>query len=148
MMPRAGKPPTQAAIAQAIGLAPTIVGRYVRMGMPISSPESARAWMAENVRPRVGGQNGQGEYQHARTRWAQLEAERRELDLLEHRGVLVHRATIKAELSQVFTALRQALQQVPTRLQSVLAAEADEAKVHDLLQDEMDGIMALIAESG
>lgn len=55
---------TQRAIAGALGLSTGLVSRYVRRGMPLSSPEAAVAWMDANLSHfhrrqfRVGGNDG------------------------------------------------------------------------------------------
>ena len=54
---------------------------------------------------------------------------------------------MRAELGRRLAGLREALLQMPARMQSVLAAETDEAKVHDLLQDEIFSVLAHVAEA-
>jgi phage terminase Nu1 subunit (DNA packaging protein) len=142
---------TLTALGEALGIDARAVARYAKRGMPVHSVEAARQWRAKNVRARVAngktkpGKAAPNAYQDARTRWAISEAEQRELEVLERRGVLVSREQVRAEVARYLVGLRQALLQLPARLQSVLAAETDETKVHDLLQDEVDGILSQIA---
>jgi len=159
--------PTQDAIAKGLGIDPILVTRYKRQGMPIDSLEAARAWRAANIRPRaVSGSpakktaaskraepNGHARakrpppnpYQDARTRLAIAEAQDAELRLLERKGVLRHEGALRAELARRLSGLRDAILQMPSRLQAVAAAETDEAKVYDLIQDECFGVLAQIA---
>jgi phage terminase Nu1 subunit (DNA packaging protein) len=147
---------TQRAIAEGLGISPQLLTRYKRAGMPLTSVEAAAAWRAANVRQRIAEKpNGKAhppkkaqpsQYQQARTRRELADAEDREISVLERRGVLVRREKVRAEVARILVGLRQSLLQIPARLQAVLAAETDETKVHDVLQDEIDGILALIAE--
>ena len=81
----------------------------------------------------------------ARTEREEIEVQRARLAMLEGSKVLVHRDTVRAELARHLSTLRESLLQLPVRLQSVLAQEQDEAKVHDLLQDEVDLLLERIS---
>jgi hypothetical protein len=149
-------------IAAGLGIDPGLVTRYRRAGMPSTSIQEAAAWKAANVRQRITARapvNGHtptkpeappapaaNPYQDARTRWAIAEANERELSLLERKGVLVHRDKVRTEVARLLVGLRQSMLQMPARLQSVLAAESDEAKVHEILQDEVYSVLAQISE--
>jgi hypothetical protein len=87
-------------------------------------------------------------YQDARTRSAVAEARERELRVLELEGVLVRRDVVRAELARRLAGMREALLQMPNRLQSVLAAEMDEGNVHDLLEDELHAVLGQVASVG
>lgn len=149
---------TRKEIAEALGVTPALVTRYRNAGMPMHDIQSARAWKAANVRLRVanGAAKPKGKrkaaatpasiYQEARTRTAIADAMDRELDVLERSNVLVKRDTIRAELGRRLATLKDTILQIPARLAPVLAAESDEAKVHDALQDELYGVLAQIAE--
>jgi phage terminase Nu1 subunit (DNA packaging protein) len=149
---------TQADIARGLNVSPALVTRYKRAGMPTTSVEAAAAWKAAHVRQRIDDASAKANgkprvnahqpsaYQDARTRWAISEAEERELSVLERKAALVRREVVRSEMARILVGLRQSLLQVPARLQSVLAAESDEIKVHDILQDEMDQILTQVAE--
>jgi hypothetical protein len=147
--------PTQQQIADALGVSRPLVVAYRKRGMPVESAKAAREWMSANIRPRLpnGTQpdkqtiHKQSRYQDARTRSALAEAEDRELAVLERRGVLVHRDKVRGELARQLSGLRDSILQIPARLQSVLAAETDEAKCHDIVQDELYLVLAQFSES-
>lgn len=52
-------------------------------------------------------------------------------------GELVPAADVTSELARVFAAFRESMQQIPGRLSAVLAAENDQARVHELLDGEI-----------
>lgn len=151
-------------IANGLRIDKGLASRYARRGMPLTSVEDASAWKAANIRPRISPgatkrpkkraaasrpePPAQTPYEAAKARTAMAEAEDRELALLERKGILVRREAIRAELGRRLSALKDALLQIPARLQSVLAAETDEAKVHQLLEDELYLALAAAAEVG
>ncbi len=53
--------PSQAQLADALGVDPALVTRYKRRGMPVDSIAAAQKWKAENVRARVGSKAGKGD---------------------------------------------------------------------------------------
>jgi hypothetical protein len=53
--------PSQAQLADALGVDPALVTRYKRRGMPVDSIAAAQKWKAENVRARVGAKAGKGD---------------------------------------------------------------------------------------
>ena len=77
------------------------------------------------------------EYMTSRTRRESAEAEMAELKLAEQHGHLIRVDAVKQALANAFTATRDSLLQIPSRLAAVLAAETDAAKVHELLQLEL-----------
>lgn len=77
------------------------------------------------------------EYMTSRTRRESAEAEMAELKLAEQHGQLIRVDAVKQALANAFTATRDSLLQIPSRLAAVLAAETDAAKVHELLQLEL-----------
>jgi len=142
-------------MAAGLGVAPSLVTRYRNAGMPMTSVADAAAWKSAHVRARVTNgtkpqTNGHqppktpppNHYQDARTRWAVAEAHDRELHVLERRQVLVHREKVRSEVARLLVGLKQALLQLPARLAPVLAAETDEVRVHDILQDEFYAVLA------
>lgn len=154
-------------LSKETGKAGSLLHRYSKRGMPTSSAAEALAWISANVRQKASSKPaaakskraGKGSspkprtsrapassYQEARTRSAIAEAQDRELGVLERRGVLVRRETIKAELGRRLAGLRDALLQIPARLAPVLAAETEDSKVHDILQDELYAVLAQVSE--
>src|SRR5574341_1430831 len=146
-------------MARQLDIHPSLVGRYVLRGMPLSSARDARTWMKRNVRARVTVSPGTDDggsayapevrpsgYMDARTARERAEAESAQIKVLEARGVLVHRDKVRQELGKRLAGLRESLLQIPARLQSVLAAETDEAKVHDTLQDEIFRALGSVSE--
>jgi hypothetical protein len=136
-------------LAAELGIDPALITRYKRRGMPTDSFASAKQWMGENLRPRPRASKpratettgttpvaGSG-YLDARTSRERAEARLAQLRALEAEGLLVNRDRVRKELAQRLAGLRQGLLQIPARLQSVLAAETDEVRCHDLLHDEL-----------
>lgn len=146
-------PLTKAAMARALDCDAKLVARYVGRGMPLTSQAAARRWMAANVRARAKNGRGVPEppqpsgYQQARTSREQADAEMAQLVVLEKKGVLVHRDKVREEIARRLSGLRDGLLQIPARLQSVLAAETDEAKCHDMVQDELFLVLAQFTEA-
>jgi transcriptional regulator with XRE-family HTH domain len=137
---------SQAALAKALGVDPAMVTRLKRKGMPVDSVEKAEAWRRENLQvahrtskaaPGRKPDKRLDRFNNARTEREELEVQAARLALLERRKVLVHRDTVRAEMARRLATLRESMLQMPVRLQSVLASETDEAKIHDLLQDEL-----------
>jgi len=60
-----------------------------------------------------------------------------ELEWKKAIGEVVPAADVTAELSRVFATFREAMQQIPSRIAAVLAAETDQARVHSVLNDEI-----------
>lgn len=150
-------------LSRETGKSPALLHRYSKRGMPMTSGSAALAWMAENVRAKVSTKPAATKpapskpadaplsqpsgYMDARTSRERAEAEHAQIRVLEARGSLVHRDRVKAEVSRHLVSLRDSLLQIPARLQSVLAAESDEAKVHDILQDELYLVLGQIVEA-
>lgn len=143
---------TNSAMAEAIGVAPSLVSRYRSRGMPMDSAAAAQAWMKKHVRARAKpgtarGNGKQNAYLVARTSRERSDAEMAAIAVLERRGQLVSRDKVRAELTRRLAGVREGLLQMPARMQSLLAAEQDEAKVHDLLQDEIYAVLGRFDEA-
>lgn len=123
----------------------------------MDSADAARAWKKANIRaravpgtkpPKSGAADAPPRqpsgYMDARTARERAEAERAQIQVLAARGLLVDAEKVRNELARHLAGLRDSLLQIPARLQSVLAAETDEAKVHDLLQDELHQALAAV----
>lgn len=91
--------------------------------------------------------DGAAGYWKSRARRELAEADMAELKLAEQRGQLVRAADIRAAQARRLAALREALLQLPARLAPVLAAEADNARVHELLQAELHQVLAHMTEA-
>lgn len=61
-------------------------------------------------------------------------------------GALVSREAVRSELARRLSGLREALLQIPSRLEAVLAAEEDPGKIHQLLEDEIYAALAGVSE--
>jgi phage terminase Nu1 subunit (DNA packaging protein) len=69
-----------------------------------------------------------------------------ELEYKKAIGELVSAADVQAELSRIFATFREAMQQIPNRLAAVLAAETDQARVHDALDVEIRNALMHLKE--
>lgn len=138
-------PLTIRALADATGISERAVAKYKAEGMPMDSLAAAEGWMAKNKRARVRMQDAGADapeakpsgYMDARVARERAEAELAQVKVLEARGELVSREKVRAEIARRLSGLREALLQIPSRLEAVLAAETDPAKVHDLLENEL-----------
>lgn len=81
----------------------------------------------------------------ARERNETAQAELRELELQEKRGMLVKAEDVKRRAFVQARAARDALQSVPARVSAIVAAESDPAKVHDILAVEIRKVCDEIA---
>ena len=155
---------TEAAVRRAVrdGRITLIDGRI--------DPVAADAQWARNTRVRAGsrptddanlsgsgtagGRAGQAEddedtdsgYWKSRARRERAEAELAELKLRELQGQLVRADDWAAALAKRAAAFREGLLQIPARLSAQLAAEADQARVHTLLEDELRHVMEQLTQ--
>lgn len=143
-----GEPLSQAALGRALGLSKAAITKHKLAGMPVDSVEAAQAWRAANLniahcKSEAGSQPtppppADGEdFQAARTRREIAEANLAEMREAELEGKLIRVDAIRAAWSSRMSAARDALLQIPHRLAPVLAAEADTARVSQLLDDEL-----------
>lgn len=157
-------------LSKQTGKAGSLLHRYSKRGMPTSTAAEALAWIASNVRQKVSAKPQQpstgrkptksakgkraprakplpaNPYQDARTRQAIADAEDAELRVLERRQVLVHVDVHRTRVALHLGALKDAFLQMPARLAAVLAAEPDEAKCHNIVQDEIFSVLARLAD--
>lgn len=164
-MTASGKPPTQKALAAALGMSQANVTKLKKQGMPVHSVEAARAWRVakQNIaarKPDVDGpiafsdlsgddsdsfdimldavpQRQAESHDKARTRREIAEANLAELREAEMQGDLIRVDAIKTTLATVFATTRDALLQLPDRLAPLMAAETDATAVHTLLHAEI-----------
>jgi phage terminase Nu1 subunit (DNA packaging protein) len=161
--------PQQAELAKALGVSPAVVSRDKARGMPVHSIDAAKQWRLAHVRARIqarhpdaptvatppaaaaaaasSGGDDDGQYWQSRARREAAEANLAELKLAEQRGQLVRAADVRASYAKRAAGLREALLQIPSRLAAVMAAETDQAKCHDLLQDELHGVLASLTDA-
>jgi anti-sigma factor ChrR (cupin superfamily) len=127
-------------------------------------PVAADAQWAANSRPRAQAPNtapqtpGQAQqptrdddvdgpraYWASRSRRERAEAALAELRLAEQSGELVRVTDVRSTYAKKAAGLREALLQIPARLAAPLAAEAQIARCHDLLQDELHTVLSSVA---
>ena len=151
---------SQSALGKALSLSPPAITKLKKQGMPTTSVEAAREWRARNIRASVTGapsappvprperpraqvfaDDEPPDYHEARARREQAEAELAELKLAEQRGDLLRAADVRAAYAKRAAGLREALLQIPMRLAAVLAAETDQARVHDRIQTELHAVL-------
>lgn len=153
---------TARAMSDHLGISERVVTAYKAQGMPMASPAKAEAWIAENKRAKVNSRGGRtataagstdapevkpSGYMDARVARERAEAELAQLRALEARRTLVHEEKVRSEIARRLAGLREALLQIPSRLESVLAAETDPGRVHALLEDEIYQALAGVAEA-
>ena len=80
-------------------------------------------------------------YSFDRGRREKYEADLAEMKLLELRGELVRADEVRAEMAKAIGQLRTNLLQIAARLAPALAAESDQAKVHELIDAEIRGAL-------
>ena len=139
-----------------MGISPSAVLKLEDRGMPVASVAAAKAWRAANLDPaRIKGSASKAErsgradeLMAARLDRETTEAELARLRLGELAGQLVRVDAWTAALAAAVVRMRDALLSVPYRLASVLAAENDERRVFDALDDEMRRALELIANGG
>jgi hypothetical protein len=84
-------------------------------------------------------------FRKAQTQERAFSARLLELKFRRESGALVPIDDVRAAYARRIAGMREALLQIPARLAPVLAAEGDESKVHDLLQDELYLVLEQVA---
>ena len=122
------KPPLQAEIALALGVAPSRITALKRQGMPVSSIHAAIAWRDENHNPArlkappnaLGGitaiAGGEETFLEARCRRECSEADKSEIERAQLQGLLIDRAGIEMAIETAFRQIRDSIIAVPDRL--------------------------------
>ena len=154
---------SQADIARALGLSQPAITKLKRQGMPVDSVEAAQAWREarQNVAARkplpspfrasVSDSNAAARdlpdegRDAARTRREIAEANLAEIREAEERGELIRVDAVRSAIAGVIAGTRDSLMQIPARVAPVLAAEADAARVHEMLQLEINQALAALA---
>ena len=121
-------PPTQAAIACALGIAKSRVTALKLQGMPVSSVAEAIAWREENHSPaRVKAPpkglcgttaiaGDEETFLEARCRRERSEADKSEIERAQLQGLLINREGIEMALETAFRQIRDTIMTVPDRL--------------------------------
>ena len=120
------KPPLQADIAKALGIAPSRVTALKLLGMPVDSVATALAWRQENINPaRIKSmaaesptiERGESEsFSEARGRREIAEADKAEIELAQLQGVLINREGIEMAMETAFRQIRDTILSTPDRL--------------------------------
>ena len=110
--------PTQAQLAEALGVDPGLITRYKGRGMPVDSIDAAARWKAANVRARVGGRSKAGADQAAaaaipgysdhRARREKADADMAELEAQRRAGALMAVEPAERAVFDAFRELRDA----------------------------------------
>lgn len=154
-------------LAKALGVDAAAVSRRKARGMPTDSVEAALAWSALHVRPRVGGTQpapapaqavaeraaprvppappvapslqapASTDYQTARARREQADAERAEIEVAKMAGRLVDKARVEAAVFDAFRALRDRVMNVPRRCASLVVGLTDAREIELAIADEL-----------
>ena len=91
---------------------------------------------------------GDEDYWQSRSRREAAEASIAELKRDELTGELIRTEVVRAGMASILAATRDRLMQLPVRLAPVLAAESDQAKVHDLVREEIHAALSQLANAG
>lgn len=100
--------------------------------------------------PAEAPQQLHGDPGYLRSRATQAEADARiaQMKAAELEGQLVRVDQVRAKLAAQLAPVREGLLQLPARLASMLAAEADPARVQNLLEAEIHQVLAPLAAKG
>jgi len=131
-----------------VELARIAIANRVRPSAKTATASAAASAPAEAIAPSpaVPGADVQMSYHVAKTLREATEAKIAQLKLAEMRGELVRVADVRAATARQVAALREAIMQLPARLAAVLAAESDQANVHDILTGEVRAVLRQVAE--
>ena len=119
-------PPTQSAIAQALGVAKSRITALKSQGMPTHSIDAAHAWREENLSPARIKSTGHAapaiegaekeSYAEARRRRETSEADKSAIELATLKGELINRAGIEMAMETAFRHIRDSIMTTPDRL--------------------------------
>ena len=120
------KPPLQADIAKALGIAPSRVTALKLLGMPVNSVAAALAWRQEHLHPgRIKSTPTDSptntsadceSFAEARGRREIAEADKSEIELAQLQGVLINREGITMAMETAFRQIRDTIMGIPDRL--------------------------------
>lgn len=106
---------------------------------PSRTPSSA-------IAPIADGGKVDAIFRQAQAQERAYHAKLAELEWKKAIGELVPAADVTAELSRVFATFREAMQQIPGRVAAVLAAESDQARIHQVLDGEIRSALLHLKE--
>lgn len=119
-------PPTQSAIARALGVAKSRITALKSQGMPTHSIAAAHAWRESNLSPaRIKStahaapaidDDERESYAEARRRRETSEADKSAIELAALRGELINRAGVEMAMETAFRHIRDSIMTTPHRL--------------------------------
>lgn len=98
------------------------------------------------VEPVAGAGRVDAIFRQAQAQERAYHAKLAELEWKKAIGELVPAADVTSELARVFATFREAMQQIPGRVAAVLAAESDQARIHEVLDGEIRGALLHLKE--
>lgn len=145
-------------VARHLQADPSLVSRWIRRGMPMTSLSDALAWHAAAVRPRRRFQAGADPDQaggsvggmatamlRARLEREQSEASTAAIRLAELRGELIRVELAKRMWFNIAARVKEPLKNLPPRMAPLLAPETDPARIELLLDAEIHQIFVDLA---
>lgn len=153
-------------MADALGVSKSQVARDAAAGMPMTSPEAARAWRIATLdvsrtkegridrEPPAGSQapapsaepeepdENSAIYRLHRAENERLKSERAQIELDQLRGSLIDRELANRLAFTAYRSLRDAVLNVPARVKDECAAQADAFQVEQLLERELTAALA------
>lgn len=112
---------------------------------PGESPRDPMDDESEGIVP-ADGATSETHAQH-QAKKEKFRAKLAELDYLERIADLVRRAEVEAESFRIGRQVRDAILNIPSRLAGIVAAESDQRRVHDLLEQELRQALEALAGS-
>ena len=151
---------SQAEFARHRGVSRATVNLYKNKGYLIFSEsgkvlvEESDVKLRDSLDKSRGGPKPSGDpipdtnsFMAAKTREMQAKAAKYELDLKEKSGELVSKEAVARAAFMLARDAQEALMSIPDRLSSLIAAENDEAKVHELLTTEIRNVANELSNS-
>lgn len=141
----------QAEFARLRGVSRATVWEYKSKGLLVMTDDglvdvaASQARLQEQLDPARGGVRtgakkpaaGSRAYMVAKTAEMEARAARQQLELRERAGELVEKDTVHRRGFTLARQAQEAMIAIPDRLASLIAAETDPAKVHELLSNEL-----------
>jgi phage terminase Nu1 subunit (DNA packaging protein) len=140
------RPCTRVTLADLLNLSEQRVGTLTKTGVLRCGPrgydvrDSVRSYLAF-LRSSTGGLTRE------RARLVKSQADLHELKLREREGELVERDAVAKKVFALQRQNRDAIQNIPSRLSGILAAESDQEVVFRVLTKELTGAMQALSES-
>lgn len=88
-----------------------------------------------------------GDLKTERTRCAKLKADLLQLQVKERTGELVEKAEVEREQFTLYRRVRDGLQNIPSRVSGIVAAELDQAKIFQILTKEIHQTLTALADA-